>query len=357
MMKNLDDIRVIEKQDSARMREVLAGFSQQCRQAFQLGKDVSLPEGFGDFKNIVFCGMGGSAIGAEVVSFYLREELNLAVTINRDYTLPAFVDKDCLVIVTSYSGNTEETLSAYNQAQKNQARIIVITTGGKLLDLARQHGHPYLVIPAGFPPRGALAFLSFPVLALFSQMGLIADKDKEVQETISLLERLERDSLGTGVKTESNPAKRLARRLFANFCVIYGASQHLSGVVSRFRGQLAENSKTLSSSHVLPEMNHNEIVGWRHPRKILKSFVVAILRDKADHPQVKKRIEISKEILQKEGIGVEEICSQGQGLLARTFSLIYVGDYTSYYLAILNEEDPTPVKRIDYLKGRLKEWR
>jgi glucose/mannose-6-phosphate isomerase len=354
-MKNLDDIKLIEKIDHSHMRDVLGGLSQQCKQAFQLGRDFSLPKNFGEVKNILFCGMGGSAIGAEIVGSYLRKEINVTININRDYSVPGFVDKDCLTVLVSYSGNTEETLSAYQEAQKKQAKIVVLTTGGQLADLAKKDGYPHLAIPAGLPPRGALAFLSLPILPIFFQMHLIADKKKQVAETAALLEKLNKNSLGIGVGFESNPAKRLAQRMFGNFCVIYAAGEHFNGVVTRWRGQFAENSKMLSSSHVFPEMNHNEIVGWRHPRELLKRFMVVILRDNQDHPRVKKRIEISKEILQKEKIPVEEVHSEGEGLLARTFSLIYAGDYASFYLAILNQEDPTPVKRIDYLKQRLRQ--
>lgn len=354
-MHNLDDIKLIEKNDQARMRDMLAGFPQQLRQAYRLGRDLSLSQDLGGIKNIIFCGMGGSAIGAEIVSSYLRDRLKAAVYINRDYTLPGFVDQECLVILTSYSGNTEETLSAYQQAQVRQSKIIVLSSGGRLTDLAKKDGHPCISVPSGFPPRVALGFLCFPVLALLFRLGLIGDEEKQVEETAAVLEKMQKDSLGCGVKTESNPAKRLARQLLGNFCVIYAASAHLSGALGRWRGQLAENSKTLASVHVLPEMNHNEIVGWQYPHKLLKNFIAIFLKDKDDHPQVKKRIEISKEILRKEAGRVEEVSSVGDGLLARIFSLIYLGDYVSFYLAILNDQDPTPVKRIDYLKQRLKE--
>ncbi len=356
-MRNLDQIRIIETVDKAGMRQALAGFPQQCQRAFQLGRDLTLPPEYRNFKNIVFSAMGGSAIGAEIVSFYLRREINLAITVNRDYTLPGFVGPDCLAVIISYSGNTEETLSAYAAARKVRAKVLVLTTGGKLLDLVKKDGYPYLLIPGGFAPRAALAYLSLPVLAIFARMQLIQAQDEQVAELISVLEELERDCLGPGVKTAINPAKKLARSIFAKFCVIYAAGEHLSGVVDRWRGQFAENSKTLSSSHVLPEMNHNEIVGWQHPPELLKRFVAIILRDQEEHPQVKKRMEITKEILREAGSRVEEVWSKGEGLLARTFSLIYTGDYLSFYLAILNAEDPTPVKRIGYLKQRLREWK
>lgn len=354
-MRSLDDLKAIEKIDKGGMRNILAEFPQQVRDAFRRGEEFSLVSGFTQVKNIVFSGMGGSAIGAELVSFYLRGELKLPVYVNREYSLPGFVDRESLVIFISYSGNTEETLSAYQQAQEKGAKIIVLTSGGQLADLAKAAGEPCLLVPGGFPPRAALAFLSFPVLAFFAQAGLIEDKQKQVEETISVLQELNKSSLGLKVGKELNPAKKLALRLLDNFCFIYAAGEYLSGVVTRWRGQLAENSKALSSSHVLPEMNHNEIVGWQHPQGLLKNFVPLFLRDKQEQTQVKKRMEISKEILQKQGLKVEEIWSRGMSLLARTFSLIYIGDFTSFYLAILNAEDPTPVKRIDYLKKRLKE--
>jgi len=230
-----------------------------------------------------------------------------------------------------------------------------LTSGGQLAELAKKEGRPCLLIPAGLPPRGALAFVSIPALAIFSQAGLIEDKEKDVREAVSLLKRIHKGSLGVSVCVESNPAKKLACKLFDKLGFVYGGSELLSAVVTRWRGQFAENSKALASSHVLPEMNHNEIVGWQHPEELLKRFIAIILRDRQDHPQVKKRIEITKEILQGQGVEVEEVYSQGEGLLARTFSLIYAGDFASFYLAILNGEDPTPVKRIDYLKKRLKE--
>jgi len=355
-MKDLDNIKEIERIDSLGMAKVIAEFPQQIEQAFSLGQTFSLDSSFAQVNNIVFCGMGGSAIGAEVVSYYLREEINLPIVVNRDYTLPSFVNRQSLVILLSYSGNTEETLSAYAEAKKaGCTQIVVMTSGGQLAELAKKDRHPSLIIPSGLPPRGALALLSFPVLACLAKIGLIKDQRSQVEETVSFLEKLNQESLGVAVPEESNSAKQLALELFNNFAVIYAGHQHLSSVVTRWRGQLAENSKMLSSSHVLPEMNHNEIVGWQHPQELLKSFLAVFLRDKADHPKVGKRIEISKEILEKTGVKVREVWSSGERLLARTFSLIYTGDYISLYLALLNAEDPTPVKRIDYLKKRLKE--
>jgi glucose/mannose-6-phosphate isomerase len=352
-MKNIDDIKIIEETDHSKMRDVIAGLPAQCRDAFGLGRGFSVPEDYRDVKNIVFCGIGGSAIGGEIISCYLRKKAKMPMYVNRSYSLPGFVGRETLALILSYSGNTEETVSAYHQAVEKGAKIAVLTSGGQLAELAKQAGLPYLLIPGGLPPRGALGLGFFPVLALLSGMGLIENQEKQVEEAVCLLEKMEKD-LGTAVQGDANPAKELARRIFNDFCAIY-AGEPMGCIATRWRGQFAENSKALSSSHVLPEMNHNEIVGWAHPRELLKSFTAVILRDKGNHPQVQKRMEITKEILQKDGIKIEEVWSKGEGLLARMFSLIYMGDFVSLYLAILNGEDPTPVKRIEYLKKRLRE--
>jgi glucose/mannose-6-phosphate isomerase len=259
-MKNIDDIKIIEKTDQSQMHDVIAKLPAQCRDAFGLGKGFSVPEDYRNVKNIVFCGMGGSAIGGEIISYYLRKETKLPIYVNRSYSLPGFVGPETLAVTLSYSGNTEETLSAYQEAGKKRAKIVVITSGGQLAKLAKQAGLPYLLIPGGLPPRGALGLGCFPALALLSGMGFIENQEKQVEDVVCLLEKMKKDSLGIAVQGDANPAKRLARRIFDNFCIIY-AGESMGCVATRWRGQFAENSKALSSSHVFPEMNHNEIVG------------------------------------------------------------------------------------------------
>ncbi|MFH1045877.1 MAG: bifunctional phosphoglucose/phosphomannose isomerase [Candidatus Omnitrophota bacterium] len=356
-MRSLDDPRYIERIDRLKMREIIGAFSQQCTQAFALGKHVSPGRALAKVRNSVCCGMGGSAIGAEIMSGYLRKDLRIPLAVNRDYTLPGYVGKETLAILMSYSGNTEEVLGAYQQARSKKAKIIALTCGGELAEAAKKNGDLCVLLPQGYPPRSALAFLSLPLLAIFANIGLIKNKEQEVRETVKLLKKLEKEAFGVAVPSERNPAKTLAHRLKDHYCVIYAADEHFSAVATRWRQQLAENSKMLSSTHVFPEMTHNEIVGWRHPRSALERFVVVFLRDPGEHPQVKKRIDITRELLQKESITLKEIWSRGDGLLARMFSLIYKGDFVSYYLALLNEEDPLPVERIDYLKKQLKERR
>jgi glucose/mannose-6-phosphate isomerase len=195
--------------------------------------------------------------------------------------------------------------------------------------------------------------MSITILALLAKFGLIAPKDKDINEMIQVIERLRDRETGIDVPLKDNAAKKLAVSLFGKLAVIYGSTDSTEAAAVRWRGQIAENSKSLSCSHVLPEMNHNEIVGWEFPKDVLKDIKVIFLRDKNDHPMTRNRMDISMDIIKKSGSEIFEIRRDNGGLLARIFSLIYTGDFVSFYLAILNDTDPTPVKQIDYLKSKL----
>jgi glucose/mannose-6-phosphate isomerase len=279
--------------------------------------------------------------------------MKLPVFVNRNYTLPEFVSSKTLLVASSYSGNTEETLSAYREAKRKKAKIVALTSGGTLQTLAKKDGIPCVTIPSGLPPRCALGYAFFLPLVLLQRLGIGKNQSREIKETVRLIRNLRDKKLGKGIVTARNTAKRIARNVYGKFPVIYGAQDHIDSVVTRWRGQLGENSKTLSSSHVLPEMNHNEIVGWKNPHSLLMKCIVIILRDKGDHPRIKRRTDITKRIIEQSGVKTIELYSIGKSLLARMFSLIYIGDYMSFYLAILNREDPTPVDRISYLKKLL----
>ena len=354
MIKNiLDDLDRIKQLDKSSMVKLLADFPSQCEDAIRIAESFQLPKGHEKASKILFTGLGGSAIGADLARAYLIDEIKVPVFVNRDYTLPAFVDQDTLVFVSSYSGETEETLSAYENAAKKTSKIICVSTGGKLGEIAKARNIPLVTIPKNFPPRTALGYSFFVPLVLLVKMGFISDKAADMKETVKVLIELRDKELSLEVKAENNPAKKIALKLFDKFTVIYGASRNIDSVVVRWRGQLAENSKALASSHVLPEMNHNEIVGWEFPKDILKKFAVILLRDKGEHPRVAVRMRITKEILRKTAGEVLEVDSKGDSLLARMFSLIYIGDFVSFYLAVLYGIDPTPVERITYLKKEL----
>lgn len=353
-MLKLEDTKVLEKYDKSRMLDLIESFPAQCRDAKRIAAAFNLEDGYGSgYKNILFTGLGGSAIGADLARSYLSDEAKVPMLVNRNYTLPNFIDEGSLVIASSYSGNTEETLSAYKDARFRKAKIIAVTSGGELERMARSDGFPALIIPKGLPPRCALGYSFFPLLALLSKVGAIKDKSKEIDEAIKLLGELGKTKLGHKVPESKNQAKKIAAALYGKYPIIYGGQDHIDAVVTRWRGELAENSKTLASSHIFPEMNHNEIVGWENPKNILKYLTVIILRDSSDYPRTSKRMDITKNVIKKKKVKIIEVNSMGDGLLARIFSLVYIGDFVSYYLAILNKRDPTPVDRVTYLKKEL----
>ena len=336
------------------MLEILESFPLQIERAKDIGDGISLPSGFGGtIRNVVCTGLGGSAIGADIARSLTQGEIALPFLVNRNYSLPAFVNKNSLVIVSSYSGNTEETLGAYRDARRKKAAIVVITSGGVLEREASKDGVPVVTIPPGLPPRCALGFAFFSLLILLSKLKLIKDKSKDIRETITLLGHMQRTELGMGACGKKNRAKVIAKALHRRFPVIYAACDHVDSVATRWRGQLAENSKTLASSHLFPEMCHNEIVGWENPLFFLKGSAVVMLRDRGDLGRVSKRMDIVKDILRRQRVDVVEVRSEGRSLLGRIFSLVYIGDFVSFYLAALNGCDPTPVDRISYLKERL----
>ena len=352
-MDKLDNLVAIKDADKSDMLNLLKSFPEQVKEAQKIGEDANVSGEYSGIKNIVFVGMGGSAIGADLLKTLLFKECKFPISVIRGYELPEYIGKDTLLFACSYSGNTEETLSCFGEAQKRGARIISISSGGKLQELSAQAGIPFVKIPTGFPPRCALGYLSVTPLCVLSKLGLIPEKSVELEETVILLKNLYEKELSEEVASSSNKAKKLAGELFQKYVVIYGSSPYLDAAVLRFRGQLAENSKHLASSHVLPEMNHNEIVGWENPKNLFGDLTVVFVRDAGEHKRVTKRIEITNFLIKKENVKIVEIRSQGKSLLARVFSTIYTGDFISFYLALLNDTDPTPVEKVMYLKGEL----
>ena len=352
-MHKLDNRELVSKLDVSNMLDLISNLPDQCRQAYEAGKKSGISKLDCKIDNIVFAGLGGSAIGADIIRVYLQNELKMPVVVSRNYTLPGFVGKNTLLFCSSYSGNTEETISLFQDGLKRRANIITMGSGGRLKELSIKNGFRHILVPTGFPPRTAVGYMSITVLAILAGLGFIGDKEKEANEVYSALTELRDREVGIDVGFEKNISKRLAAGIFGKHCIVYGTSDTTEAVSMRWRGQLAENSKSISSSHVLPEMNHNEIVGWEFPKELLKGFKVIMLRDKNDHPRTKKRMDISKTIIKESGAEVFELEGKEGRLLARLFSLIYIGDFVSFYLAILNNIDPTPVKRVDYLKAQL----
>jgi glucose/mannose-6-phosphate isomerase len=339
--------------DPKSMKTLVEEFPNQVQHATRAGQNLSLPA-IPNIRTVVVTGLGGSAIGGDLVRSIAGQGLRVPLVVNRDYDLPGFVDASSLVFACSYSGNTEETLSAYQQARQVKASVICVTSGGRIAEMGKADGYPVLSLPGGLPPRTALGYSLFMLLAAMQALALIPDMTEPMRETIDLLMKL-KGRYGTHNPESANPAKSLARSLYGKLVCIYGSSSILDAAAYRWRSQIAENAKNFASHHLLPEMNHNELVGWLYPEDVLQKVGVVLLRDRGDHPQVQRRFDLTRELVAKRAGVVQEVWSEGESLLARIMSTIYLGDFVSLYLAYLNRIDPTPVQVIDYLKHKLSQ--
>ena len=343
-----EEIQAVDRSD---MFSLLRSFPDQADTAVTIAHDARLPLTSKGITSIILSGLGGSAIGGDLLRAYLGKELKVPFLVNRNYLLPKFVGPSTLVMISSYSGNTEETTSAHRDALRRKAKIFCISSNGVTERLARARKTPFIKIPGGLPPRAALGYSFFPMLIALSRMGFIGKKTPDIRETLALIRR--KTGEYSDPLSASNAALMLAQQLRGRIGAIYSSADHFDAVATRWRCQFAENAKTLATTSVLPEMNHNEIVGWKALGQQMADMQVVFLRDKGDHPRIRARIDITKEILAGHTAHITECWSEGRSLLARMFSLICLGDWTSLYLAILHGEDPTPIPVIDYLKNAL----
>jgi len=350
----LDDLQQMTTLDPHDMYGCIHDFPEQMKAARDIsdGWKVDKDE-FVDVRNIVLAGMGGSAIGGDLLGSFLRDKLQIPFHVCRSYELPDYVDDESLVIVSSYSGNTEETLSMFNDALERSAMIICLTTGGKVAEIAEAEAIVCGNIPAGLQPRAALAYSFIPLLGLFETLGFVSSTAPELSETILSLQDT-RKLLTRESASDSNPAKALAGICEGKIPLVYAGAGLLEPVAVRWRGQFSENGKSLAYSNTFPEMNHNELVGWSHAASAQKdSLCVFLLQDEDDNPRVKLRMEHFAKLLAENGVTVKEVASTGANRLARLFSLVQLGDFVSYYLSVLNNVDPTPVEAIENLKLEL----
>ena len=332
----------------------LTGFPGQISESLKFMKKFSVDLDISGIHSIVMTGMGGSAISADLFLGYIYDELKIPTYTNRDYTVPGFVDKHTLFIASSYSGDTEETLEALKEAKKRSAIIICITSGGRMERFCEEGGYPCIKVPGNLPPRQALGYLFFPLISLFQQLGLITSKEADIKETRELLcELAERYNPATSFG--NNLANHIAQSIYHAIPIIYTGVPFLYPVPTRWRNQFNENAKSMAFSNVLPELNHNEIMGWEGLREVNKHFRVILLRDTEETPRTMKRIAVTKEILKSNKILFGEVFAEGYSRLARLFSLVFLGDWASYYWAMLNEKDPISIDSIDILKRKLSE--
>jgi len=348
---DLDNASVYRQFDKLGMIGHLHGFPEQCLKAWEKAQRFELPPEYGRISSVVIVGMGASAIGGDIVRRLALAESKAPVWVHRDYGLPAFVDENTLVVASSYSGNTEETLSAFTKALGTRSKKMVITSGGKLKHLAEKEGIPTFTIDYQAPPRAAFPYSFIPLVGIFQKVGLLGDKSADVQEAVDILKKLSRDLIETRTLA-SNPAKRVAVKLQGRVAVIYGAEM-LSEAARRWKAEFNENSKAWAFFESFPELNHNAVVGYEFPVEVKDRILVLMLRSSSLHPRNLLRYDVTASLLTKAGITYEFVDARGKSVLAHVLSLVLLGEYASFYLSMLNEVDPTSTDAINLMKQQL----
>jgi len=347
----LDDVENIRTVDRSSMVNFCVNSAKLYREAATLADKIKV--NYPKPSNVIVAGMGGSGIGGDLLKDWAKNQTTIPIEVNKDYQLPAYAGKRTLVLITSYSGDTEETLSAFLDALKRKCMIFCASSGGALIENAERLDVQFLRVPSGMPPRAALPYLFLPLLVYMEKAGLVSGASEEFSEAVALLEKISADN-AADKPTMENYSKALALNIGKTSPIIYGYDFYRS-VAMRFKQQFNENSKVPAKWDVFSELNHNEIVGWERAGDLSKSFSAIFLRDREEPKAIQSRIEITRELMDQEGVGLLEVQAQGKGRLARMLSTVLIGDFTSVYLAILRGVDPAPVKTVTYLKDTLKQ--
>lgn len=323
---------------------------RQMRDAWAQAESTTLPPSHAGAKAIAICGIGGSAIGGDLTRTLVEPEVGVPVIVVRGYDLPGFVDRDTLVILSSFSGSTEETLAACDRAGERGARRIAVTTGGVLAQRAQSDGFPLLQFHFSGMPREAVGYSSLLMLGVLTQLGYAGDHSAEVSSAADLLETMAAE-LGPKA-VDGNLARQLAARCASRIVGVYGGGL-MAEVARRWKGQLNENGKHWAFFDQLPELNHNAVLGYRFPADSGDKLLIVMLSSSANHPRLTLRDRITAELLEANGIEVRRVEARGATAFEQVFSALYIGDFVSYYLALANGADPSDNSTIDYLKARL----
>ncbi len=325
------------------MNELIERFMDQLEEGLQIGRNASIQPAATNITHIYVAGLGGSGIGADFVASFIQDECKLPFLVRKGYHVPAFVGSNTLAIASSYSGNTEETLISYAQIKKQGARLLCVASGGKIIELAKADGHDFIQVPANWPsPRACLGYSVTAQLAALQHLGYISDRClNEIEGAIVMLRKE-----SAAIREQ---AKTIAQKLHKKIPVIY-IEDRMEPVAVRLRQQINENSKALCWHHVIPEMNHNELVGWTEENKDL---VVLYLRNDDDYARNAVRMDINKKIIGKYAGEIIEVYSKGSNLIEKSLYLVHLGDWISWELSVLRNVDALEVNVIDYLKGEL----
>lgn len=351
-MTNLDKSSLYAVFDPDDMLGTIRDLPEQVESAWEVAQEAPLPEDYKEIRRIIVGGMGGSAIGADLLGGLMAREGTVPLEVVRGYELPAYVGgEDTLFVASSYSGNTEETLSLFDKAHERGTRLLAVTTGGKVADRAEAWDVPVWRFAYESTPRAALGYSFTLLVALASRLDLLPNLPAAIKESVEELVALQ-PNLVPDVPTDENAAKQLASKLSGKIPAVFG-SGFLTAVARRWKTQANENAKQWGIWDEIPELNHNAVVGFGQPESVTPHLAAVLLRSNLDHPRVQVRWEVTKELLTRANVLAYQVYGRGESPLAQMLTLIHFGDFVSYYLAALNEADPTPVETIAYLKERL----
>ncbi len=338
----------VKKYDPQNQFDVLVNTYKQVEYAWNNKIKLSSLED-SKFRNVIISGLGGSAISADLLLNFICDEQKIPILVNRNYSLPPFANKNTLLIVSSYSGNTEETISVLNEGIKKKCKIVCITTGGKIGEIAKQNKIPVVRLQEGFQPRYSLGLSFFSLLKVLQTLYLIDKQNTVVKKIIEIWKKS-----GKAYSAEGNTALEFAQKMIGYIPVIYSAADITYAVGYRLKCQFNENSKLHAFHNVIPEMNHNEIIGWEsHLPKNIHAKIIYI-KDNTYPPQIQKRFNICSELLASVGVEILELKSNEKNLKVRLLDLIFLGDWITYYTALLRGYDPSEIDNIYTLKKRLE---
>lgn len=345
--------QTIRTSDPDGMYDHIRTFPEQLLRGVERAEDISPPCTLDDIDNVVLVGMGGSAISGDLLSALAEPICPVPIRVVRSYRLPRFVDRRTLVIVSSYSGNTEETLAGFEEALDRQAPVFCITSNGRVRERADRQDVPYLILPDGMPPRAALGYSLTAVVRLAEEVGLLDVESGVWEEAADVLGGLSRELNDFS----GNDALSTARELTNLVPVVYSGAGLLAPVNLRWRCQFEENAERLAFGNLYPEWNHNEIMGWagEGQQELLGQFGIITLKDRDDHPRVQERMETVRGLIEDRAGAWLEFSSIGEHPLTRMLSLVYLGDWTSLYLAVLRGVNPMSIRLIRMLKSRISQ--
>ncbi|MCL5411161.1 MAG: bifunctional phosphoglucose/phosphomannose isomerase [Patescibacteria group bacterium] len=356
-MIDLDDKQAVQTLDKSNLLGSVEQLPNQVRQTWEDVSKFEVPESYQQIRNVVVAGMGGSALGARIIQGLYFDQLKIPLTIVNGYDLPQFVNQETLVILSSYSGTTEETLSSFSHAKERGAKIVGIAVGGKLPELLNADGYPMFVFEPKYnpcnQPRMAIGYSVLAQLGVFQKAGLIDLAQEEVAGIIQTLEEAN-TKFGFGVSTAGNLAKQIAQKFFGKDIILVG-SEFLTGNTHTFQNQLHENSKNFATYLIIPELNHHSMESLSHPLTNSENLIFLMINSDLYFSKVKTRFEVTKDVITRNKIEVLGFKPQASSKLLQSFETLAFGSYVCFYLAMLNELDPSPIPWVDYFKEKLSQ--